>query len=321
MLSSEPEDKNIHICKFCDKQFNGRKNLWKHLNTKKTSCIQKEKVEQLYQKTNMQETQINYFEKKTKTLEEQTKEQQEEIDKLKQQLLLIKKEQSIETLVDSKLEKLGDEIINKIDENNGRSNFFSAQNQYIITNNTNNKMDLNIDQRHGNFFDLHLNESGKERLDHIDKNLMMKILNAKTFPKSMGKLIASIYFHPKAPENYKWCVTDITAATGALQYSSETGTLYLSNTNETISKNVKNVMFGVTDVLTELSRSKSFNDNQAINYSKIVNLMGNELSDSCIHEIKETAYQHRHFPRTAWKYMNIPIATEPVLTQQKLTHM
>lgn len=314
---SDSEDKNIHTCKFCEKEFTSRMNLWKHLNTKKTSCIPKEKVEQLYKENNQTKTQLNYFEKKTKTLEEQTKEQQEQIEKLKQQLLLVKKEQSLEIIVDSKFEELSDQIINKIDETNGRSNFFSAQNQYIINNN---KVDLNIEQRHGNFFDLHLNQEGKERLDHIDKNLMMKILNAKTFPKSMGKLVASIYFHPKAPENYRWCVTDITAASGALQYSPETGTLYRTDTTETITKNVKNVMFGVTDVLIELGRTKSFNDNQAVNYNKIINLVGNELSDSCIHEIKETAYQHRHFPRTAWKYMNIPISTEQGSAQQKLEY-
>ena len=320
-MELEQEDINNieYICKYCDKHFNNRIHLWRHLNTKKTTCVPKEKLEELYQENNENKTKINYFEKKTKSLEEYAKEKEEEVEKLKRQLLQIQERKDVEKDFTNLLDEFSDQIIHKIDETNGRNNFISAQNQYIINNN-NNKIDLTIDQRHGNFFDLHLNQEGKERLDHIDKNLMLKILNAKTFPKSMGKLIASIYFHPKAPENYKWCVTDITATTGALQYSPETGTLYMSNTTETITKNVKNVMFGVTDVLTELSKTKSMNDNQAVNYNKIVNLIGNELSDSCINEIKETAYQHRHFPRTAWKYMNIPIATEPCSAQQKLTH-
>lgn len=310
---SDSEEKK-HVCKFCKKEFTSRMNLWKHLNTKKTSCVPKEKVEELFQENNQNKSQLTYFEKKTKK-------QEEEIKNLKRQLQLMEKISENNSRLENKIDEVFDkqeDMICKIEESNNlidKGAFISAQNQFIINNN---KVDLNIDQRHGNFFDLHLNKEGKERLDHIDIPLMMKILSAKSFPKSMGRLIASVYFHPKAPENYRWCVTDITAQSGALQYSEETGTLYRTNTNDTISKNVKNVMFGVTDVLVELGKTKSFNDNQAINYSQIVNLMGNELSESCLNEIKETAYQHRHFPRTAWKYMNIPIDTKPCSAQQKL---
>lgn len=314
-------EKRDYICKYCNKQFSNRKDLWRHLNAKKTSCVSKEKVEELMQKANIHETQITYFEKKTQSLEEYLKEKDEELERVKQELLLIKNEQSIKTLVDSKFETLGNQIISKIDETTGNSKFISAQNQYIFNNNnTNNKIDLNIEQRRGNFFDLELNEDGKERLDHLSTKIMMKVLSAENFPKSMAKLIASIYFHPKAPENHKWCVSDTTIANGALQYSSETGMLYTANTHDTICKNVRNIMFGVTDILTELSHKKAFTENQAINYNRIVNSMGNELTDLCINEIKEAAYEHRQFAKAAWNYMNIPVEAKFVSAQQKLTY-
>lgn len=298
-------------CNMCNKTFSDRRYYYKHINLSKP-CVSKEKVVELVQRSNMQES-------KLQSLEEQTKEQQDQIQQLKEQLLIFQTQTDIKLFLK---DEIVSDIVNKIDESNENKRFHCAQNQYILNNHTsNNKIDVNIDQRTGNFFDIELSQDRKERLDHLTGKIMMKVLSAESFPKSMAKLVASIYFHPKVPENHKWCVSDTTMTNGALQYSSETGTLYRANTHDVICKNVQNILFGVTDILTELSQTNAFSETQAINCNRIVNLVGNELNDLCVKEIKDTAYKHRQFTKAAWNYMNIPIDTTFVSAQQKLSQI
>ena len=101
-----------------------------------------------------------------------------------------------------------------------------AYNNYIqnLNNQTNNNRIFNVD--------LALPE--KERLDHLKVNDIMTILNQKTFNKTLGLMIEGIFFHPYAPQNWRWCITDMNEKYGALEYDFESNTLVKRSTKKVI---------------------------------------------------------------------------------------
>ena len=155
----------------------------------------------------------------------------------------------------------------------------------------------------------------KERLDHITQDMMMNILDQDTYDKSVGKLMQSIYFHPKAPENWNWCVTDTDAQLGALEYNHESGSLYRNNPEKVIQKSYSNVMFRVVDMLDELRKVKNFNRPQAINCSRLCNSLGSQLDHEQILVVKKVAYQGRNLSKSLWDYLDIMVETTTVPTR------
>ena len=197
--------------------------------------------------------------------------------------------------------------------------FYSAHNNQLIINNNLLGIDINnkcIDD--SNPYGIQLAEYGKERMDHISLDHLMNVLDQKDFTKSMKKLIASIYFHPKAPANYRGWVVDKTAAFGAIEFNPETKSLLRKMTNNVITKNVQCIMFKVTDLLDELQKARKFNQTQAINCERFIQMMGNDIDPEFIAEIKDSAYENRNFPKTLWEHLNYPVETTPMVFQSKI---
>ena len=124
----------------------------------------------------------------------------------------------------------------------------------------------------------------------------------------------SIYFHPEAPQNWNWCVTDIDAVLGALEYNHESGNLQRDNTERVIQKNYSNVMFRVVDMFDELRQNRNMNKPQAIHCSRLCNSLGTSLDSEQVSAVKEVAYQGRNLSKSLWDYVGVMIETkrEPV---------
>jgi hypothetical protein len=300
-------------CKLCEKHFTNRVNYWKHKNKTKTSCMPKEKVVEMLESSQTKDNKINYFEAKTKS-------QQSQIEKLEttiEQLLKINPDQlmtHVEKMgknIEYTIQKTSEETKNRIDEIQMNNNtFYSTQNQIVINDNANN--DTN------NYFSLSLHPEGKEQLNHISKDLMMKILDHNRFNDSMKNLIAAVFFHPLAPRNMTWCVNDNTAQFGALEYNHETNSLITKQTTNVINKNVQNIMFRIVDLLEELRMTQTFNEYQSRNCSKMFSMIGNELEQNCVSEIKETAFKNRGLAKAIWGHLDIMIDKIELPAQRKL---
>jgi hypothetical protein len=166
-------------------------------------------------------------------------------------------------------------------------------------------------------FGLDFTENAREKLDHISMDQMMAILNHKEFNNTLKHLAKAVFFHPLAPQNWKWCVTDKNAKFGALEYNPESNTVIRKLTGTVINTNMQNLIFQITDLLEELRQNRSFNQIQAYNYNKIFNLIGNDFTQEQISSIKETAFDGRNLAKALWESLFIPVESTPMVCQVK----
>ena len=220
--------------------------------------------------------------------------------------------------INNKLDELKEDITDQICEVKESVDFNNEKNNTFVST-TNNYLINNLNQENSNsVINIQFSKPAKEKLDHLTHGMMLNILNRKNYNESVGKLMQSIYFHPKAPENWNWCVTDPHAALGTLEYNHETGTLTRNTTEKVIQKNYTNVMFRVVDILEELRQSESFNKPQAINYSRMVNSLGQELDAEQVLVVKQVAYAGRNLSKSLWDYLDIMVETTNVPTRISL---
>ena len=265
-------------CQLCGKIFDDYIKHWQHTN-RKTLCVPKEQVlEELKQQKGM----AKLIENKNKSLEKEN-------DSLRKELKLTKQ------LVDQSKELVKEK--NKQQTINFNNFDFS---------NTNNIQTLNqveIDK----YFNVELTHEKEKTLSHIPAELFLEILKCDTVDESATQIVRSIYFNPKAPENYTWCVVDKKAKYGILQFNHDVNQLMQVETTDTIERNVQNVLPQVLDIMTGIQKVVPFNKKQEQNYHGLYGLYGESLEMSTIDKIKDMAYDDRDFPRTIWKQLKLNV--------------
>ena len=265
-----------YICTLCGKDFGeDRVKHWQHTN-RKTLCVPKEQVLD----------QLNQQKGKAKMFEDEKKILQEELERMKRQLSLVE---------ELAKEKDKTQIINF-------NNFdFSSTKNLTIQNS--NQHDTEFEK----FFNVALTEDKEQTLDHIPPELFLEILKSKSVDESVTQIVKSVYFNPKAPENYTWCVVDKKAKNGTLQFSHELNSLVPVDTNDTIERNVQNVMPRVMDIITDIQKRIPFTSKQEQNYHGLYGMYGTSLESSTINEIKNMAYEDRDLPRSIWRQLSLGI--------------
>jgi len=160
----------------------------------------------------------------------------------------------------------------------------------------------------------------EERFNHISDDEVLEILNNDNFSKSIANLTEAVYFHPKAPENIRWCIDDQKSHFGALEYSHETNSLHRAVPSEVISKNLQSLIFGMSDRFEELRENNVFNVQQANNYNRYFNLIGlDEFRIEDIAGIKDKAYEARAYTKSLWDRLGLTEtkAKIPIRTYKK----
>lgn len=295
------EDNKIYTCMMCSKTFNIYNSYWKHINKKKSACVSQEQCKEFVEEIKYKDSRIQYFEKKRREDKTKIETLAKEVEYLKQQT------QSINDLVGS-VNVMNETITEKLDD-------ISDQKQIINVaynnNNTNHTINANNTDDDEPLFNFKLAVPEKERMDHIPAEHMLKILNNKEFNDTMKDLIAAVYFHPKAPENWRWCVNDIDAQYGAIAYDFETNTISRQSTVKTINANVRYIMSQVVDIIDELRSRYKFNQNQFVNTNKLNGLYGCDLDPELMRGIRESAYVGRNFPKALWDRLDIDMVKIP----------
>lgn len=297
-------------CQLCNKTFLNRGTYWSHLNKKKTACITQERCKEIVDEMQTKETQLHYFESKTEKQKRVLEQKETEIQKLKEIVSkLSEKDLYVKESMNTMLERI-DDVKESIED---------SKQQFVTTNNNNmiNNQVLNIDSTDKDkmLFGLDFTKNSKEKLDHISMDMLLAILNHIEFNDTLKHLAKAVFFHPKAPENWKWCVTDKNAKFGALEYNHESHTVVRRLTGSVINSNMQNLVFQITDLLAELKMKRTFNHTQIYNYNKIFNLMGNEFTPEQISSIKESAFDGRNLAKALWESLHIVVESTPVVCQ------
>ena len=300
----EFDDKGKWICELCNREFTTHRYLWAHQNRTKTPCISKEKCQELVQQVQSTKSKINYFKEQAEQSNQELIRKNQEYERQKKELehlktLLLQ----VEDMKDTFSDKL-DQVQQTVEKKN---NTFSCTQNLLINN-------LN-QQNKNNIINIEFSKPREERLDHITQDMMMNILNQKNYKTSVGKLMQSIYFHPEAPQNWNWCVTNRDIQFGVLQFDHETGNLHRENTEQVIQKRYSNVMFRVVDILDELRQSRNMNKPQSINCSRLCNSLGTPLDPDQVSTVKEVAYQGRNLSKSLWDYIGVAVETTSIPTR------
>lgn len=270
---SELHVDKIYTCQLCGRTFNKRNAYWYHVNKSKKLCVSKEQV---LNELNIQKGKIKSYQEENERL----KQVEEENQRLKKQLEFVQ------------------ELTSKDTPKNVTYNIDIDLSNNLNINNIN-KCDID------NYMEIKLASNKKERLDHIPPELFLEILKCKNVPDSVTQIIRSVYFNPKAPENYTWCVIDMKAKNGTLRYNEETECVLYVDTIDTIKQNVQNVMPKVLDIITDINKTVPFSKLQEQNYHGLYGLYGTELELFTVNKIREMAYKRRDLPRVIWKDMNL----------------
>jgi hypothetical protein len=283
-MEKEQNENEKYYCNICQTQFEAR-SYWKHIN-RKSACISPKKCLKVIDEKKFIESENNYLKKKAiikdkelefyKKLVENNKELSEKI-----------------TLVE-----------NKIDEK-------IPNNTFVQNNNINNIFDIDNSKK---VINIKFAEPYSERLDHINMDMMMSILDHSEYNNTLKELIAAVYFHPEAPQNWNWCITDIDSQNGALEYNHKTGNLDRNSSTAVINKNVQNIMYRVGDMLNELKQNREFNKPQTMNMNRLYNAIDTDLNPQQISTVKKVAYSGRNLPRALWQYLNIMVEKVPIVT-------
>lgn len=290
-------------CDVCKMNFANSKLYWKHVN-RKMACLSQDQCKEMAEENQLTKTRLSFYEEKTELQNQTLQQKEQEIELLRQQL--IDKEQLM-----TKLDETSSKIENKLELvhesiQDSKDKLFSGNG--LVNNGTINF----VNNESNTLFNVTFSQPRKERLDHITNDMLLKILDHENVNDSLKDMTASIYFHPKAPENWKWNVTDLNAQFGALDYNFESGTLIRKETRDVIQKHMQNVWFSVTDLLEELRKTRNMNRPQAINCSRLINMLGSRFSNDQINSMKESAYEGRQFPKTLWNRLDIRVETTKV---------
>lgn len=271
-------------CELCGERFEKKNSYWSHKNRLKKPCISREQCIELVEEVSNTKNREKFLRVKTEKLDEENK-------KLKERI------QQLETLT-SDIEEIKDSVKEHL-----------ANQQIYINNNNNNYNDFSDKSMNLNMI---FSEARKERMDHIDSNMYLSILDHRDFNDTMKHLVSCVYFHPKAPENWKWCILDKNAKYGAVEYNHETNSLIRKPAESVITENVENIVYRVVDVIDQLQVKHRFNRNQIYSYNKLFGLFGTEMATKTIQSIKDVGYANRNLPKALWGQSNIKLESRHI---------
>ena len=293
------DDEKMWTCLICNSQFDEYKKYWFHTNKRKTACITSSECKTIVKEKEHIEKQCNqlsYIAEERKRIIER---KEKEIKFLKS--LLEKENTNIKAITDS-IDTLKTSINLKDDT------IVSLDDIPWYNNNIQKNTICLVDLKRPNH----------ERFDHITDNDMLCILNHNDFNDTLQDLTSLVYFHPKAPENFKWCIFDRKAKIGALEFNHETNTLLFKDSNDVVNTNMKNVIYKITGMLEKLEKDSDFNPVQRRNCNFLVDKVGNEFTPDQIKHMKEAGYQRRHLPRAVWYSLNVDMAKSPFIEKLKM---
>ena len=187
-----------------------------------------------------------------------------------------------------------------------KGKFLSITNNVI--NNINNTTTNNVNTNINNINNLLFVKPGEETVQHITKDVILKLLNMPSFTKICVDLMQDAYFNRKVPKNHNWCLVYPQNEKAAVVFDYNVNKFSRESTSKIINEKFENLMNLLTPVLLEIIEEEDktgfLNERQKRNLFRIkhfcnVDELSNESSE--IYEsIHKLAYNEREIPMKTW---------------------
>lgn len=306
-----------HQCEICGKKCYDKSAYNKHKN-KKVPCVSHNIIAE--------------YELKNKLKEDTLEEKERENARLKEIIIKLVNKEKIEETLSKKIDNTFNTLLTEIKNTNSTCNTLvnkvdvmentldEHKDKLIIQSQTNNILCNNNNMNDNKMvFAMSFTEKTNERVNHISQDDMMDILNHNEYNDTLKHLTKAVYFHPLAPQNWKWCVNDKNAQLGALEYDADTHSVSRKPAGEVINRNLQNAVFQLTDILGELNKAKRvFNETQNRNREKIYNSLGNDFTLEQINNVKNAAYDGRNLVKALWESLHLKLNADPITCKIKM---
>ena len=150
---------------------------------------------------------------------------------------------------------------------------------------------------------------GKERIDHITKEVMLSILNQPSFIKMFTDIACIMYFNKIVPENSNWCLVYPHNQKAGVAYNHDTAQFERKSTVDIIDEKFENMLNLLQPLIEEIYREDELYN--ILNYQQKKNIRHYygaygimQISKDCpeIYEaIHNLSYNSRSIPMTSWK--------------------
>jgi hypothetical protein len=188
----------------------------------------------------------------------------------------------------------------------------AKQQKTINITNIDNKQITNIDKQINNTIvtpTIGFVKTGQEKIDHLTKEVLLKILNINSFRKVCIEFMKELYFNKKVPENHNWFIAYPNHGKAGIIYNYDTEQFVRTETEEIINEKFDNMMHLLQPLIEEIYKEDELNNNltnvQRFNLQRFYALFGayhlsNEAEDiyDAVHDL---AYNYQSIPKNSWK--------------------
>lgn len=183
-------------------------------------------------------------------------------------------------------------IINNINKSINTTNNSIIQN---ITNNNDIKIQPLLFVKHGD-----------ERIDHITKELLLKILSYENAQKMFVDLMTVLYFTREVPENNNWILAYPCNDKAGVVYNDDTNKFERTSTEQIINSKFSNMIDKIVPLIDEI-----YADKDSLTRRQYINIL-HFYDKECIYDlsnhypdlyelIHKLAYEQRTVPMSTWK--------------------
>ena len=150
---------------------------------------------------------------------------------------------------------------------------------------------------------------GKETIDHITKEVLLKLLNQPSFTWLCTEFMRVLYFNVQVPQNNNWCIAYPKNEEAAVTFNYEDGEFERKSTIQIIDDKFSNMMDLLYPILSEIhdedEKLNNLNVYQKKNIKKYFGLYGvTEISTESTEiykSVHKLAFKEKAIPMASWR--------------------
>ena len=156
---------------------------------------------------------------------------------------------------------------------------------------------------------------GEEKVNHITKEMFLKILNQTDINDVYSDLLRLIYFNKEVPQNNRWCVLYAKEEFGALQYNKKTDKIERWVTEEVVDRNFEMMINSIQPMMDGLQESE-LNTVQKRNLNILYCHYGrkriSQYEPHNFRKIKMLAFNNKDTPLKLWLKKGLPLPDDKI---------
>ena len=150
---------------------------------------------------------------------------------------------------------------------------------------------------------------GNETTKQFNREVLLELLNTKSFISMCTDMAKLLYFNRDSPENCNWCIAYSKSDKAAIVYNFDQNQFERKRTFEVINNRFSNMMYLIQPLIEQIYSEDQINDilnvNQKINIMRFYSLYGVynlfEESEILYGSIHDMAFNNKIIPMFYWK--------------------